>query len=95
MDQSSIGVKPAGGAPCCFQRSESTYDSTERVHYAIRQCVFWCWPVDDGKPAAAGECLAQPIDRPFSHEGRSDVDAACVRSRERAGGDLGRYLLGV
>jgi hypothetical protein len=64
MDQLSIGVKPAGGAPCCFQRSASPYDSTERVHDAIRERAFWCRQVYDGKPTAAGERLAQSIDRP-------------------------------
>ena len=82
----SIGVKPAGGAPCCFQRSESTYDSTERVHDAKRQCVFWCWQVYDGKRTAAGERLTQSIDRAFSHVGRFHVDMACGLSRERTGG---------
>ena len=94
-DQLSIGVKPASGAPCCFQCSESTDDSTERVHDAIRQRVFWCWQAYDSKLAASGERLAQPIDRPFSHVGRSLLDVSCVRSRERASSDLGRYLLGV
>jgi hypothetical protein len=95
MDQSSIGVEPAGGAPCPFQRSESTYDSTERVHDAIRQRVFWCWQVYDGKPTAAGERLAQSIDRPFRHVGRCHVEGCGTRSRLCAGGDLGRYLLRV
>ena len=90
-----IGVQPAGGAPSRFQRPESTYDSTKRVHHAIRQRVFWCWQIHDGKPAATGERLSQSIDRPFSHVGRSLVDVGCVCSRERASGDLGRYLLGV
>jgi hypothetical protein len=95
VDLLSVGVQPAGGAPCCFQRSASTYDLTERALDAKRQRVFWCWQIQDGKPAAACERLAQPIYRPFSHAGRSLVAVGCVRSRERARGDLGRYLLGV
>ena len=95
MHPLSIGVKPAGGAPCCFQRSASTYDSTARVHDAIRQRVFRCWQVYDGKPTAAGERLAQSIDRPFRHVGRCHVDMCGIRSRELARGALGRYLLGV
>ena len=63
----SIGVKPAGGTPCCFQRSESTYDSIERVHDAIRQCVSsGVGRYATVNPPQLGERLAQPIDRPFS-----------------------------
>ena len=95
VDLLSVGVKPACGAPRGFQCPKSTYDVTEWVHDAKRQRVFWCWQVHDGKPAAARERLAQPIDRPFSHALRSLVDVGCVGSRECSSGDLGRYLLGV
>ncbi len=88
-------LMPAGGALCGFQRSESTYDSTERVHNALRQHVFWCWQIYDGEPTTAGERLAQSIDRPFRHVGQCHVEVCGIRSRERAGGDLGRYLLRV
>ncbi len=69
MDLLSVGVKPACGASCGFQCPKSVYDLTEWVHDAKRRRVFWCWQIHDGKPAAACERLAQPIDRPFSHVG--------------------------
>jgi hypothetical protein len=95
VDLLSVGVKPACGAPRGFQCPKSAYDLTEWVHDAKRQRVFWCWQIHDGKPAAACERLAQPIDRPFSHVGRSHFELSCVVSRERSSGDLGRHLLGV
>ena len=95
MDLLSVGVKPACGVPCGFQCPKSVYDLTEWVRDAKRQRVFWCWQIHDGKPAAACERLAQPIDRPFSHLCRWHVDVCRIRSRERASGDLGRYFLRV
>ena len=95
VDLLSVSVKPACGAPRGFQGPKSVYDVTEWVHDAKRQRVFWCRQIRDGKPAAACERLAQPIDRPFSHVGRCHADVCGIRSRERAGGDLCRHLLRV
>ena len=85
VDLLSIGVKPACGAPCCFQSSASTNNLTDRAHDAKRQRVFWCWQVHDGKSTAAGERFAQSIDRPFRHV-RSDVNRGSLRSCERSVG---------
>jgi hypothetical protein len=53
VDLLSVGVQPACGASCGFQRPQSTYDLTEWAHDAKRQRVFWCWHTHDGNPQRA------------------------------------------